>query len=64
MSVRVDLRKWGGANLPYIIAWITMGIILFTLLVWKLKWNILILVGPFIPYFIITLVRIRQELKR
>jgi hypothetical protein len=64
MSVRVDLRKWGGANLQYIIAWITMGVILFTLLVWKLKWDILILVGPFIPYFIITLARIRQEFKR
>lgn len=64
MSVRVDLRKWGGANLSYIIAWITMGVILFTLLVWKLKLDILIWVGPFIPYFIITLARIRQELKR
>jgi hypothetical protein len=65
MSVRVDLRKWGGENLSYIIAWIAMGIILFTLLVWKLKLEgILIWVGPFIPYFIITLARIRQELKR
>jgi len=64
MSVRVDLRKWGRANLPYIIAWITMGVILFTLLVWKLKLLILIWVGPFIPYFIITLARIRQELRR
>jgi len=64
MSVGVDLRKWGGANLPYVIAWLTMGIILFTLLVWKLKWDILILVGPFIPYFIITIARTCQELKR
>jgi hypothetical protein len=64
MPVRVDLRKWCRANLPYIIAWITMGVILFALLVWKLQLSILILVGPFIPYLVITLVRIRQELKR
>jgi len=41
-----------------------MGVILFILLVWKLKLDILIWVGPFIPYLIITLARIRQELKR
>jgi len=64
MSVRVDLRKWGGANLLYIIAWITMGVILFILLVWKLRLDILIWIGPFIPYLIITLARIHQELKR
>jgi hypothetical protein len=64
MSVRVDLRKWGRANLPYIIAWIIMGVIIFILLVWKLKWDILILIGPFIPYLVITLIRIRQEFKR
>jgi hypothetical protein len=63
MSVRVDLKKWGGENLPYIAAWIIMGTILFVLLLWRLKLDILIWVGPFIPYFIITLARIRQELK-
>lgn len=64
MSVKVNLRKWGGANLPYVVAWITMGTILFILLVLKLRLEILILIGPFIPYLIITLARIRQELKR
>jgi hypothetical protein len=64
MPVKVDLKKWGGANLKYIAAWITMGIILFTLLVLKLKLEIFVLIGPFIPYLIITLARIRQELRR
>lgn len=63
MSVKVDLKKWGGANLPYVAAWITMGVILFVLLVLKLRLGILILIGPFIPYLIITLARIYQELK-
>lgn len=63
MSIRVDLKKWGGANLRYLVAWIIMGTVLFTLLVLKLKLNIFILIGPFIPYLIITLARIRQELK-
>jgi len=64
MPVKVDLRKWGGKNFPYIVAWIGMGITLFILLVLKLRLDILILIGPFIPYLIISLVRIRQELKR
>lgn len=64
MSIRVDLKKWGGKNLPYIAAWITMGVILFVLLVWKLRLGILVLIGPFIPYLVITLVRIYQEMKR
>ena len=64
MSVRVDLEKWGGKNFPYIVAWITMGTILFVLLLWRLKLDILIWIGPFIPYLIITLARIRQELKK
>jgi len=64
MSVRVDLRKWSGANRSYIAAWILMGIILFVLLVWRLGLGILLLIGPFIPYLIITLIRIRQEFKR
>jgi len=63
MSVRVDLKKWGGKNLPYIFAWSIMGTVLFVLLLWRLKLDILIWVGPFIPYFIITLARLRQELK-
>lgn len=57
------MKKWGGANRSYIAAWILMGIILFGLLVWKLGLGILLLIGPFIPYLIITLIRIRQELK-
>ncbi len=64
MSVRVNLRKWGGANLPYIVAWLTMGAIIFALLIWKLRLDILVLIGPFIPYFVITLARIRQEMRR
>jgi hypothetical protein len=64
MSLRVDLRKWGGANIRYIIAWITMGVILFVLLAWKLKLDTLILIGPFIPYLIISLGRVRRELRR
>jgi|GEM_PF-1320028 len=64
MSVKVDLKKWGRGNSLYIAAWIGMGITLFILLVLKLRLDILILIGPFIPYLIISLVRIRQELKR
>lgn len=64
MSVRVDLKKWGGANLPYIVAWLTMGTIIFALLIWKLRLDILVLIGPFIPYLVITLARIRQEMRR
>lgn len=64
MSVRVNLRKWGGANLPYIVAWLTMGAIIFALLIWKLRLDILVLIGPFIPYLVITLARIRQEMRR
>ncbi len=63
MSVRVNLRKWGGANRWYIMAWVLMGIVLFTLLTWKLRLGILVLVGPFIPYLVITLTRIHQEMK-
>lgn len=63
MSVKVDLKKWGGANLPYVAAWIAMGVTLFILLVWRLRLDILILIGPFVPYLVITLTRIYQELK-
>lgn len=62
MPVRVNLRKWGGTNRSYIAAWILMGIIIFMLLTWKLRLGILLLIGPFIPYFIITMARIHQEM--
>lgn len=64
MSLKINLRRWGGKNSPYVAAWIIMGIVLFILLVLKLRLEILILIGPFIPYLVITLARIRQELKR
>lgn len=63
MPLRVDLRKWGGANLPYIVAWILMGVVLFVLLTWKLGLGILVLIATFIPYLIISLARIYQELR-
>ncbi|MDI6642620.1 MAG: hypothetical protein QMD95_00975 [Candidatus Hodarchaeaceae archaeon] len=64
MSLRVDLKKWGGKNLGYITAWIAMGIVLLVLLVWRLRLGILVLIGPFIPYLAITLARIYQEMRK
>lgn len=61
MTVKVDVRKWGRKNIHYITAWLAMGLILFALVIKELGINTLVLIGPFIPYLIITLLRLRQE---
>ncbi len=64
MTVRVDLRKWGKSNLHYIIAWIVMGLVVFVIIVKTLGWYTLALIGPFLPYLILILARLRRELKK
>ncbi|MEW6221725.1 MAG: hypothetical protein AB1476_00165 [Candidatus Hadarchaeota archaeon] len=64
MAVGVDLKDWGRKNLHYIAAWIGMGLILFFLIIRELGLSTLVLIGPFIPYLIITLARMGQELKK
>jgi hypothetical protein len=40
-----------------------MGVVTFALVVRELRLYTLVLIAPFIPYLIITLARMRQELK-
>ncbi len=64
MTVRVDLRKWGKKNLHYIFAWIAMGLVVFIIILKALGWYTLALIGPYLPYLIIILARLRRELKK
>jgi hypothetical protein len=64
MAVRVDLREWSRRNLHYISGWILMGLVLLALVIRELGSHALVLLGPFVPYLIITLARIRRELTR
>jgi hypothetical protein len=64
MPLRVDLRVWGKRNLHYIAGWICMGLALLAAVIRELGIYTLVLVGPFLPFFLVSLKRIREELRR
>jgi hypothetical protein len=62
--VRVNLKDWIGANRAYIILWILMGFIALGLVIRELGIYTLAIIIPFLPPFIIALVRIVQEVRK
>lgn len=61
--VRVNLKKWIKANRAYIALWILMGFIVLGLVVRELGiWTLAVII-PFLPPFIIVMVRMAQELR-
>jgi hypothetical protein len=64
MTVRVNLRDWCRKNPHYISAWVVMGLVVFALIIKVLGIYTLVLIGPFIPYLVITLLKLRRELKK
>ncbi|MEM2878089.1 MAG: hypothetical protein QXG10_00825 [Candidatus Hadarchaeales archaeon] len=62
--LRVDLRKWVRKNWSYMVSWISMGLVMVILLARKMGFELLVLIGPFLPYLVICLIRMRRELKK
>jgi hypothetical protein len=61
--VRVKLKDWIGANRAYIILWILMGFTALGLVIHELGIYTLAIIIPFLPPFIIALIRIVQEVR-
>lgn len=64
MTVRVNLRKWYRKNVHYIAAWIGMGLALLVLVIKELGIYALLLIGPYIPYLVLALAKLRREVKK
>lgn len=62
--MRVKLKKWVRENTAYIALWIFMGLVAFGLVIRKLGIYTLAIIIPFLPPFIIALVRVAQEARK
>jgi hypothetical protein len=62
--IKVNLRKWIGANSAYVALWILMGFIVLGLVIRELGvWTLAVII-PFLPPFIIAVIRTVQELRK
>lgn len=62
--VKVNLKKWVKANKTYVALWILMGFVALGLVIWELGIYTLAVIIPFLPYFIIALIRVAQEARK
>lgn len=62
--MRVNLKRWVKANGAYVAMWLLMGFIALGLVVRELGiWTLAIII-PFLPPFIIVMIRMAQELRK
>ncbi len=62
--VKVNLKEWVRANCAYVALWILMGFVALGLVIHELGIYTLAVIVPFLPYFIVALVRTAQEAKK
>jgi hypothetical protein len=62
--MRVNLKAWMGKNGAYVATWILMGLIALGLVIRELGIYTLAIIIPFLPPFIIAMVRMAQELRK
>lgn len=62
--IKVNLKKWIRANSAYVALWILMGFIVLGLVIRELGvWTLAVII-PFLPPFIIAVIRTVQELRK
>lgn len=64
LTMKVNLKKWMRKHKAYIITWALMGIIALGLVVLELGIYTLAVIIPFLPLFIVAMIRMAQELKK
>lgn len=62
--MRVNLKKWIRANGTYVAIWILMGLVSLGLVIRELGIYTLAIIVPFLPPFIIAIIRAIQELRK
>lgn len=62
--MRVDLKRWMRGNSGYVALWILMGLIVLGLVIRELGVYTIAVIIPFLPPFIIAMVRMAQELRK
>jgi len=62
--MRVELRKWMRENAKYVAFWVFMGLTLLGLVIWKIGIYTIVVIAPFLPLFIIAMVKMARELKK
>jgi hypothetical protein len=62
--MKVNLKKWVKSNSAYVTLWTLMGFIALGLVIYELGIYTLALIMPFLPPFIIAMVRMVQELRK
>ena len=62
--MRVELRKWMRENAIYVSLWIIMGLTMLGLVIREIGVNTLAVIAPFLPPFIIAMVKMRKELRK
>ena len=62
--MKVELRKWMRANAIYVSLWIIMGLASLGLVIREIGVNTLAVIAPFLPPFIIAMIKMWKELKK
>ena len=62
--MKVELRKWMRANAIYVSLWIIMGLTSLGLVIREIGVNTLAVIAPFLPPFIIAMIKMGKELKK
>ncbi|MGQ9788194.1 MAG: hypothetical protein ACUVQM_02620 [Candidatus Hadarchaeaceae archaeon] len=64
LGMRVKLRKWMRENIGYVAIWIFMGLTLLTLVIREIGIYTLVVIAPFLPLFILAMVKMAKELRK
>jgi len=62
--MRVELRSWMRHNAGYVALWIFMGLVMLGLVVREIGVYTLAVIAPFLPPFIIAMVKMSKELRK
>lgn len=62
--MRVELRSWMRENAKYVALWIFMGLVLLGLVIREIGIYTLAIIIPFLPPFIIAMVKMAKELRK
>jgi hypothetical protein len=62
--MKVVLKKWLKKNNAYIALWLVMGLVTLGLTIYELRIYTLVTILPFLPLFVVVLIRMAQELRK
>ncbi|MGC8816621.1 MAG: hypothetical protein ACP5PX_02245 [Candidatus Hadarchaeum sp.] len=62
--MRVKLKEWMRQNAAYVAIWIFMGLTLLALVIREIGIYTLVVIAPFLPPFIIAMVKMAKELRK